>query len=452
MTVQRIESGELATAGPAQNTGVAQASSALRQFAADGAAAMSMALQIAPTPFVPESYKKRGRDDWYTAERIAQNVAAAWLAGDEIGLRPMQALQAIDVIEGRPALNARSMLALVQAAGHEVWTESMPGEAEATQKLAVTIAGRRKGSDHVERVTWTWARARQANLVDKKNWQRSPIDMLVARATSAVCRRIASDVLMGLAYSVEELDDEAGEPVEPQTVRVQRGAAARRRQPEADAWQEPDEPEGATPDAAVSVPDAESVPVPAEDAAGDSEAAPEGEGDVVECGVPKPDGSAVCNRPQGHEGRHHYGAPAPQRVLNPEQTAALDEHTEAVQQLADGGEAPRPAVSEFTPSDEERAGQDDEGLGEPFSEPTEEELAEAYEAERAARAAAAERAVAADAAALEREAAAERDGGLALPVEHPAAPVDAAAQQPAQPAAAPAADDAGDDDPWADFR
>jgi hypothetical protein len=32
--------------------------------------------------------------------------------------------------------------------------------------------------------------------------------MLVARATSEVCRLIASDVLLGLPYSVEELDDQ----------------------------------------------------------------------------------------------------------------------------------------------------------------------------------------------------------------------------------------------------
>ena len=68
-------------------------SSALQRFNADGAAAMSIAVNLADTPFVPTSYKKRG-ERWLERQEVAANVAAAWLAGEEIGLRPMQALQA----------------------------------------------------------------------------------------------------------------------------------------------------------------------------------------------------------------------------------------------------------------------------------------------------------------------------------------------------------------------
>jgi hypothetical protein len=419
MTVQRAEQYDRGdVVALRQEQGEIVASSILRQFAADGAAAMQMALQIAPTPFVPESYKKASRDQWYTPERIAQNVAAAWLAGDEIGLRPMQSLQAIDIIEGRPALNARSMRALVQAHGHDVWVEAQPGEAEQTQKLSVTVAGQRKGSEHIERVTWTWRRAQQAELVGRKNWQKSPIDMLIARATSAVCRLIASDVLMGLAYSIEELQDEQEDGAPTPATTVRRGSSVRRQQPAEDPFAEssggdeagdntPVEQEAPTVEVSVvreEEPDAQREQLDAVAVAESS----------VDCGVPKPDGSgAVCSRPQGHEGRHHYGA-APAATSQPEETPeeGAGERTETPE---------APAVTTFEPTPEERADQEDEDL---FAQPTDEEQEAAYEAERQARA--------------------ERDAQQA------------AAGVPQGVTAAEtvdnSGDDEGDDDPWADFQ
>lgn len=430
MTVQRAEQYDRGdVVALRQEQGEIVASSILRQFAADGAAAMQMALQIAPTPFVPESYKKASRDQWYTPERIAQNVAAAWLAGDEIGLRPMQSLQAIDIIEGRPALNARSMRALVQAHGHDVWVEAQPGEAEQTQKLAVTVAGQRKGSEHVERVTWTWRRAQQAELVGRKNWQKSPIDMLIARATSAVCRLIASDVLMGLAYSVEELQDEQeGDAPVPATT-LRRGSSVRRQQPAEDPFAElpsggDEAGDNAVQNRGVGTPERvlsdeqweRAVEQAREPDAQREQLDAVAEDGVVDCGVPKPDGSgAVCSRPQGHEGRHHYGA-APAATSQPEETPeeGAGERTETPE---------TPAVTTFEPSPEERADQEggDEDL---FSQPSDAELEAALEAERAERA--------------EREA------------------QQAAAGVPQGVTAAETADesggDEGDDDPWKDFQ
>jgi hypothetical protein len=37
--------------------------------------------------------------------------------------------------------------------------------------------------------------------------------MLTARATSEVCRLVAADAILGLAYSVEELSDQTAEKV-----------------------------------------------------------------------------------------------------------------------------------------------------------------------------------------------------------------------------------------------
>jgi hypothetical protein len=188
--------------------------SGLVLWAQEARAAASIAVSLAKTAFVPASL--RGRDDDTTAAQIT----AAILAGREVGLQPMAALRSIDIIQGTPAMRAVAIRALVQAAGHDVWVDSV------TDDKAV-VKGKRAGSDHEQASTWTMTRARNLNLASKDNWKKQPQAMLVARATSEVCRLIASDVLLGMPYSIEELldQDEATETPKPRKAKRQPLAA-----------------------------------------------------------------------------------------------------------------------------------------------------------------------------------------------------------------------------------
>ncbi|AYG02399.1 hypothetical protein [Gryllotalpicola protaetiae] len=161
----------------------------LERWARDFSLIYGAAQKLVTTSFVPRSFQ--GRSD---------EATAAILTGQEIGLKPMAALRAIDIINGTPAIRAIALRALVQARGHEIWTE------ESTATRAV-VAGRRKGIDKVERSTWTMDRARQAELIGKDNWKKQPTAMLLARATSELVRLIASDLVLGLEYTAEELMD-----------------------------------------------------------------------------------------------------------------------------------------------------------------------------------------------------------------------------------------------------
>lgn len=158
-------------------------------WAQAGSAANQLAKAVCGTSFVPKHFQ--GKPD---------EATAAILYGAEAGLSPMQALQGIYVISGKPALYARTMMAVVLAAGHEVWTEKL------TDREAV-VCGRRAGSEHVERAEWTIARAQQAGYATNQKYRTDPQAMLLARAQSDVCRRIAPDALLGMAHSVEELED-----------------------------------------------------------------------------------------------------------------------------------------------------------------------------------------------------------------------------------------------------
>lgn len=149
--------------------------------------AFQIAEAICGTQFAPQHFRGQPHD-----------AAAAILYGAQVGLDPLTALQNLYVIGGRPALYARTMQAIVQAAGHSIWTED-------SSDSSVTVCGQRAGSEAIERVTWTIERAQTAGYTTNKNYQKDPQAMLYARATGDVCRRIAPDALLGMAYTVEEM-------------------------------------------------------------------------------------------------------------------------------------------------------------------------------------------------------------------------------------------------------
>lgn len=161
--------------------------SSIRQTALELSGAKQIADAICSSTFVPMHFRNK-----------PEECAVAILYGATIGFDPVTSIQQIYVISGKPALYARAMVAIVLSAGHEIWTEDEgPG--------TVTVAGRRKGSDHIQRVTWTTAMADQAGYTSNAKYRSDPRSMLYARASGDVARRIAPDALLGMAYNVEEM-------------------------------------------------------------------------------------------------------------------------------------------------------------------------------------------------------------------------------------------------------
>ena len=195
-------------------------------WAEAASAANSLARALSATAFVPAAMKNPG------------DATAAILMGDELGLSPLAALRSIYVVHGTPALYARSMVALAQSHGHEIWTEE-------TSDSKVVVCGRRRGSDKVERAEWTIQRAQKAGYTNNKKYGSNPQEMLYSKAAGEVARKVAADTLAGIPYSVEDI--ELGETP---TVTVTRETAAKRtvaRKAKADPAPEP-APEDATPD------------------------------------------------------------------------------------------------------------------------------------------------------------------------------------------------------------
>jgi hypothetical protein len=154
-------------------------------------ATMAIAKQIAATPFVPESYRNQ-----------PEAVVAAILTGRELGIGPMQALRDIHMVDGRPAFAAQLMLAKMRQGGIVLL------ETDSTDERA-WIKARRPDTGEVGEFEFTIKEAEVAGLLAKagKSWTKYRKDMLWARAVSRMARRFGSDLLGGLVYSKEELDD-----------------------------------------------------------------------------------------------------------------------------------------------------------------------------------------------------------------------------------------------------
>ncbi len=168
--------------------------SPLVQWAYEARQAGLIAKSLANTSFVPASLRGKPQD-----------VTAAILAGQELGLQPMASLRSMDVIQGTPALRAHAMRGLVQSHGHSVQV------LESTPELC-RMRGRRKGENEWQEVTWTFERAEKLGLVGKSEWKKQSQTMLSARATGEICRLIAADVLFAMPYAAEELDRSESAP------------------------------------------------------------------------------------------------------------------------------------------------------------------------------------------------------------------------------------------------
>ena len=192
-------------------------------WAEAAAAANSLAKALSQTAFVPREMQNVG------------NATAAILAGDEVGMSPLASLRSFYVVHGTPALYARAMVALALAHGHEIWTS------ESTDQ-AVTVQGRRRGGDNVETATWTIKRAQQAGYTGNKKYATNPQEMLYAKASAEIARKIAADVLAGMPYSVEDLELE-----ETSTVKVQRPGGGTSKVSRKKAEPAEPEPESETP-------------------------------------------------------------------------------------------------------------------------------------------------------------------------------------------------------------
>jgi hypothetical protein len=172
------------------------------------AEAMEFAKIIAQSDMVPKDYVNK-----------PGNVLVAVQTGAELGLKPMQSLQGISVINGRPSIWGDAMRALVIS--HPEFEDLH----EDKQDTHCTVTLKRRGRSAVV-TTFTMEDAKKAGLAGKSGpWQTAPKRMLQMRAFAFAARDLFADALKGIK-STEELRDYPAEERVERDITPPAGAAA----------------------------------------------------------------------------------------------------------------------------------------------------------------------------------------------------------------------------------
>ena len=160
--------------------------------------AMSFSNILASSTMVPRDFQGK-----------PGNVLVAIQWGREVGLGPLQALQNIAVINGRPSIWGDAALALVR--GHPDCLsvqEGVEGEGEARQGWCEVT---RRG-EQPQRRTFSVGDAKRAGLLNKPGpWTQYPDRMLQLRARGFAIRDVFPDALRGV-MTREEAEDTPPEP------------------------------------------------------------------------------------------------------------------------------------------------------------------------------------------------------------------------------------------------
>ena len=153
------------------------------------AEAMEFAGMMSKSSIVPKDYQNN-----------PGNILVAIQWGMEIGLQPLQSMQSIAVINGRPSIWGDAMLALVRSSG---LLEAI-NEDVTDSKAVCTI--KRRGEQEVVR-EFSLQDAKQAGLTGKQGpWSQYPKRMLQMRARAFALRDVFPDVLRGVHVAEEAQD------------------------------------------------------------------------------------------------------------------------------------------------------------------------------------------------------------------------------------------------------
>jgi hypothetical protein len=165
---------------------------------------------------------------YFTDGAEAAKAALKIQYGREIGVGPVTALANVEISKGKLTVTAQLQSALIKRSGRYDYAIVKATDTECV--LDFFESGRKVGT-----VTRTIEEARRANLLKKDVWRYYPTDLLFARAITRGVKQYCPDLLMGGAYTLEEIDgDVAAVEVEVPPVLLPPPQAAEAEPPSAD--------------------------------------------------------------------------------------------------------------------------------------------------------------------------------------------------------------------------
>lgn len=142
-----------------------------------------------------------------------EDIFAILVMGNELGIRPMQALNSINVIQGKPTVSPQLMIAMIKGKLPDSVIDIKSDEV----KGVVTCTTARSRQDLKDGLyftsTWDMVKADKMGLSMKDNYKKQAETMLRWRAVAESCRITFPDIIMGL-YMPEEFQDFEGNTIE----------------------------------------------------------------------------------------------------------------------------------------------------------------------------------------------------------------------------------------------
>lgn len=156
--------------------------------------AFRFAKMVSGSEFAPKDFKGK-----------PESCMLAIQHGSEVGLSPMQSLQSIAVINGRPTIWGDAALALVQSSPVcEYVKEYVEGQGD---NLTAVCECKRRGYPAPSVSKFSMADAKRAGLAGKAGpWSQYPERMLALRARGFALRNAFADALRGLITAEEAQD------------------------------------------------------------------------------------------------------------------------------------------------------------------------------------------------------------------------------------------------------
>ena len=172
------------------------------------------ATMVLASDLAPSQYRKGSQ-----AQQVA-NVCVALQYGLELGLSPMQSLQGVAVINGKPTVYGDALLGLCYASGLvEEFEVEVQGTGDARGAVGTV---KRQGVENKIVRAFTIGDAKKAKLWGRSGpWTQYPERMLEHRARGFALRDAFADKLRGVITAEEARDYPTEEPREVEVVEVE---------------------------------------------------------------------------------------------------------------------------------------------------------------------------------------------------------------------------------------
>jgi len=132
----------------------------------------------------------------------AADILIIMMMAQELDIPPLQALNGINVIQGKPVISPQLMIALIRSKMPNSFIEIVESEDACTCSMCRDKADK----EQIYKSTWTIERAEKMGLASKDNWKKQAATMLKWRAVGDCARVVFPDILSGL-YFPDEFQD-----------------------------------------------------------------------------------------------------------------------------------------------------------------------------------------------------------------------------------------------------